>query len=436
MTSSISRRALIGAGAALPVVAGLGACTADPGGSGSGGGGGGGDTSLRLSWWGNPTRDENTRQAIELYTERNSGVTIEGEAGDFDSYWDRLATQTAGSATPDVLQMDLRYIREYGDRGVLLDLEAAGLDSAAFAPGTVDAGRGPAGLMGINGGVNAAAIMANPAVFEAAGVDLPDDQTWTWEDLAETAKAITDGTNGEVAGAATSVGGIAALEFWVRQKGKSMYTEEGLGFDVDDMTDLFEWLKSLVVDGGTPSPAAITEDDTKPLAQKLFATGNLAMAAYWSNQVNALDTATGEDLILLRYPSMAADVAETKYWYKASMLWSASADSDPEAVVSLIDFIVNDPDCAAILKAERGMPANLDMREAIRPDFSASDQKASDFLDLLESSISDTPIAPPPGSSAVDDALSRFTTDFVFDNLSPSEAAEQFVAEAKGHVNR
>ena len=52
----------------------------------------------------------------------NPGVKISGQPGEFNSYWDKLATQTAGGTAPDIIQMDMAYIAEYGTRGALLDL--------------------------------------------------------------------------------------------------------------------------------------------------------------------------------------------------------------------------------------------------------------------------------------------------------------------------
>lgn len=53
----------------------------------------------------------------------------------------------------------------------------AGISPADFAKCTVDPGRTESGLTGVNAGVNALLVLANPKVFEQVGVDLPDDKT-------------------------------------------------------------------------------------------------------------------------------------------------------------------------------------------------------------------------------------------------------------------
>ena len=172
------RQFLIGAGglAAAATTMGLGACAPGSSGGGSQGGGGSG-TNLALAWWGNPTRNKNTQAMIDAYMKANPDVKISGQPGEFNSYWDKLATQTAGGQAPDIIQMDMNYIAEYGTRGALLDLSK--VDVSKFVEGTVDSGKINDKLVGVNAGINSALIFANPKVFEKAKMDLPDDKTWT-----------------------------------------------------------------------------------------------------------------------------------------------------------------------------------------------------------------------------------------------------------------
>src|SRR5512133_3741165 len=180
------RQFLIGAGglAAAATTMGLSACAPGSSGGGSQGGGGqGGGTNLALAWWGNTTRNKNTQAMIDAYMKANPNVKISGQPGEFNSYWDKLATQTAGGTAPDIIQMDMLYIAEYGTRGALLDLGS--IDTSKFVEGTVESGKINDKLVGVNAGINSALIFANPQIFEKAKMDLPDDTTWTWDQLIE-----------------------------------------------------------------------------------------------------------------------------------------------------------------------------------------------------------------------------------------------------------
>ena len=107
---------------------------------------------------------------IDAYQKDHPNVTIKGEFGEWSGYWDKLATTVAANDAPDIIQMDEKYLREYADRGALLDLKKAdGLDTAKFEPDTLGAGEFDGGLYGLNAGINSFAVIANPAVFKAAG---------------------------------------------------------------------------------------------------------------------------------------------------------------------------------------------------------------------------------------------------------------------------
>src|SRR3954468_9607327 len=140
------RQFLIGAAglATAATTVGLAGCAPGSGSSGnSGGGGGGGGASgaadMKFAWWGNDIRNKNTQAAIDAYTKANPNVKIAPQPGEFNTYWDKLATQTAGGQAPDVIQMDMAYIAEYGNRGALLDLGK--VDTSKFVEGTVDSGK-------------------------------------------------------------------------------------------------------------------------------------------------------------------------------------------------------------------------------------------------------------------------------------------------------
>ena len=98
----------------------------------------GGKVTLRFTWWGSDTRTKLTQQVIDAYQKDHPNVTIKGEFGEWAGYWDKLATTVAANDAPDIIQMDEKYLREYADRGALLDLKKAdGLDTGKFEPDTL-----------------------------------------------------------------------------------------------------------------------------------------------------------------------------------------------------------------------------------------------------------------------------------------------------------
>lgn len=195
-----------------------------------------GKVELRFSWWGGDKRAQLTQEAIKAFEAENPNITIKAEYGDWSGYWDKLATQVAANDAPDIIQMDEKYITEYSSRGALLDLSKYQIDTSKLDEAALNAGKGPKGLTGIAAGINAATILANPAVFKAAGVELPDDKTWTWDDFERIAAEVTEKSPKGTYGAAAYGTDEASLGVWLRQNGKSLYTEDGkLGFEPSDI---------------------------------------------------------------------------------------------------------------------------------------------------------------------------------------------------------
>jgi multiple sugar transport system substrate-binding protein len=423
------RQFLIGGLGAAATTMGLTACGGD-----SSGGSSDGSADLQFAWWGNEVRNKNTAAAIEAYTKANPKVKVSQQPGEFATYWDKLATQTAGNKAPDIIQMDMAYIAEYGKRKALLDLQKYGADTSKFVEGSVDSGKIDGKLVGINAGINTPTILANPKVFQQAKVEMPDDTTWTWDQMKEVGAEITAKAGNGIVGMQSPFVD-AMLSAFLRQNGKELFTESGLGFDTPDVVPWFDMLAAYANAKAIPSASQITEEAAKSLDQQGLATGKAAMAMFWSNQVEAVNKASGGDMKVLRYPSLTGKATDRKAWYKASMLWSASSRTkNPDEAVAMINWWVNSPECANINLAERGIPANTEILAGITPKLSPAQAGVAKFIADIKPELSTTPIAPPPGGGKIGDILSRAQAEVLFGRSSTAEAAKKFVDEAKANL--
>jgi multiple sugar transport system substrate-binding protein len=429
------RQFLIGAGglAAAATTMGLAACAPGSSGGGSQGGGQGGANDLALAFWGNPTRNKNTQAEIDAFVKANPDIKIAGQPGEFNTYWDKLATQTAGGNAPDIIQMDMNYISEYGTRGALLDLGK--VDVSKFVAGTVDSGKINDKLVGVNAGINSALIFANPKVFEKAKMDLPSDKTWTWDQLMEVSAEVASKA-GVSFGLASIMGSDPLFGTFVRQQGKELFTADGLGFDVADAQAWYELMVKGVKAKAIGTPEQISEEAAKPLDQSALVVGTAAMQYYNSNQLEAVSAAAGGELMkMLRGPSITGKANERKTWYKASMLWSASAKTkNPDAAIAWINWFANDPAAANIDLAERGIPPNSEILAEVKPKLSAAQQEVAKYIVAIKPEVGSTPIAPPPGGGTIANVMFRHGTDVVFGRTSPAEGAQKFVDEMKSNL--
>lgn len=214
-----------------------------------------GPVEIRFSWWGNEGRAQLTTKAIAEFEAANPDIKVKPEYGDISGYFDKLATQVAANDAPDVITMGGAYPAEYANRGALLDLSkvSGALDLSAMDPGALENGQVQGTQYGVSTGANALAIVVNPAVFAAAGVPLPDDSTWDWDDFAQTAADTTAKSPKGTYGTATVLT-HDSLDAFARQRGESLYTQDGqLGLGKDTVQDYFDYSLKLSESGAAPN---------------------------------------------------------------------------------------------------------------------------------------------------------------------------------------
>ncbi|MDQ0277875.1 multiple sugar transport system substrate-binding protein [Arthrobacter silviterrae] len=431
MTIHMSRRQLGHAALGVAALGLLSAC-----GKGNSGTSADGTTTLRFTWWGNDVRNASTDKLITAFTAANPKIKVGAEPGVWSSYWDKLATQTAGNDMPDIIQMDQQYIAEYGGRGALLDLAGQkAIDTSGLTPEALKSGQVGGKQFGISTGQNAYVIMANTRLFKEARVAIPDDTTWTWDDYISTAAAVAAKVPKSF-GAAYG-GTEAALTVWFGQNGENLYTADGkLGFTEGTLQAYYERLIKQRDAKAGPSASQNSEDATAAVEQTLFGTGQLAMSWWWTNQVGALAKATGDDIKILRVPSVAGSAAKASMYFKPSMFWSASARTKHAGeVAKFINYLMNDVDAAKVQLTDRGFPSNPKLQEAITPLLKPADKSAGDFLKAIEPEVSWTPAVPPVGTGTLANVSLRYVDDVLFNRKTPAVAAKEFKAEAEGLIS-
>jgi multiple sugar transport system substrate-binding protein len=412
-----------------------GACGGDSGGPSSSSDGG--KVTLRFTWWGSDTRTKLTQQVIDAYQKDHPNVTIKGEFGEWSGYWDKLATTVAANDAPDIIQMDEKYLREYADRGALLDLKKAeGLDTGKFEPDTLGAGEFDGGLYGLNAGINSFAVVVNPALFKSAGVAIPDDMTWTWDDFARIAAEITTKSGGKVVGTGPLGTNEAGLNLWARQNGESLWTKDGkLGVSPEKTTDFFKYVLKLRDAKAIPSAEAVSQDMNASLDQSAMATGKVAMSFIWSNQLVAYSKATGQQLKLLRIPSTDGKAADNGSYYKGSMFWSISSRSKHQKeAAEFVNYLANSVDAGNVLLAERGVPPNTEIRAAVAPKLQPADAATAKFIQDIGKDLGEPSPAPPVGGGQVEKIIQRYTTEVLFGRQAPDAAAKAFLDEVNGEL--
>jgi len=388
---------------------------------------------LNFEWWTNPVRSAYTDKIITAYTQAHPAITVNQAPGEWATYWTKLSTQVAGQTEPDVIQMDQAYIAEYGGRGALLDLNSVGTIDTAPLKATLAEGVLGGKLYGIPTGNNAYAYGANKTLFEKAGVDVPDDTTWTWNDFIDISKKLAQASNGAYAGGSWG-SGDTDLQIWLHQHGEQLYTAKGkLGYKLSTVTSWFTMAQKFFNSGGGLSPDAFINDSTASTQQSTFGTNKLAMAVMWSNQISAYQQANGGDCVLLRPPSVAGSANKNGVYYKPSMYWSIGSQTKyPAQAGAIINEFLNSTEAAKLQLAERGVPANPKVLAVVKPLLSKYDQLGVKYMSDIKSEIKWVPPVPPKGTSTMAAVILRHIEDVMYKRATPQQAATAFDAEAKG----
>lgn len=427
VTARFSRRPLWRSAAGLASVAlaaGLAGCASGAGDDGT--------VTIRFSWWGSEERTARMEQAIDLFEAEHPDIQVEGDFVDWDGYWDKLATSVAGGNTPDVFMQEDRYLGDYARRGVLADLGELDVATDEIDPTLLASGEIDGAQYGVPTGSNVYTVIANPSMFEAAGVELPDDTTWTWDDYEEIANEISAGSEDGVYGTSDYSYNETAFTVYARQHGQALLDENGeLGYDDALLVEWFERSLRLQEDGGQPPADEALNLD---LLDSPIAKNTAAMTITWSAQLGPLATAAGEDMVPLRMPG-ETEFERTGMFFKPGMYLSQAADTEhPEAAAAFVDFFVNSPEVGEIFLTELGLPGSEPVREAVTAELPAGEKVAADYVVDLADEIEDAPAALPNGAGDIADIMNRINSEVLFERLTPEEAAQQFRSEAEAAI--
>ena len=391
---------------------------------------------LSLCWWGNQTRNDVTKKAVDLYMEQNPNVEIKVEFTDWSGYWDKLSAMAAGGNLPDIIQMDYSYLQQYQQSGQLADLsqfiDSGVIDTSKIADSVIDSGSIDGTCYALSLGSNAPMMVYDKEIVEQAGVELPEQLTI--EELYDIGQTIYEKT-----GVKTDIAyGIAQSwsEYFMRSYDIVPFGDKCMNGDETSWTPFFEMYTTGLSEGWMLDPSVFAEITVGSVEQTPMVYGQTPDTQSWcefynSNQLSAMQKAApeGTEIGITTWP--APDPKKSAY-LKSSQFFSVGSDAkNPEEAVKLLNWLINSSEANNILLGERGIPAPANIAEEVAPQLSEIDQKVTAFVnDVVTPNCS--PINPPQpdGASEVYDLLNRTVEKVCYGELDAPTAASQFWTEA------
>ena len=376
---------------------------------------------LKLFWWGNQVRNDLTQQVIDLYMKDNPNVTIMPEFTDWNGYWDKLATSTAGGNMPDIIQMDYRYLEKYVSSNSLANL------SEFIDNGTIKTDKIPESVIesgSINGTCYAPAIYYDKEIVDKAGVTIPDQMTI--EELYEIGQTIYEKT-----GALTYYdGGYVLMGEIARSYGSHLWDELEAGDETAVKKD-FEYIKKFSDAEFSISQELLVEKNPKVVETKPIIDGTVWNDFSFSNQYSAMVTAAGRDFGMSMYPTTEGATQQPIYLKPSQFFSVAETSQYKEEAAKFVDWITNSVEANEILQGERGVPVNTDVQEAIKGTLDSANAQVFDFVAKVGEVATPVDAPDPEGSSDVTTKLDTYVENIRDGSMDVETAAKEFTEYAK-----
>ncbi|HLZ59963.1 MAG TPA: extracellular solute-binding protein [Ktedonosporobacter sp.] len=432
MQTTLKRREFLRAGTAALVgssVLGLVSC-------GSTNSGTPGSTPLKLEFWGTTERDKRTRQVISLFEQSHPQVKITSQFTDFNSYWVKLGTEISGGNEPDLLQMDMSYLAQFTQRGLLLDLTKDipdPINLTDFDQVLLKGSEANNTVYGVPLGGNYQATFYRTDLLTKAGVGDPDPNM-TWDQFAtyttKIAKALGQGVWGTDDGSNNGI----IFEVFLRQRGKEAYTSDGqINYSKQDLVDWWTYWDDMRKSGAC-LPASLgagapTTNTTNPPDSPLL-TGKSVFHFDWSNLIVAWQKFSPTKLAMTVFPQTAG--SQMGHYFKCSQMMSISSRTKHTAeAASFLNFTINDPGAIKALDIERGIPGAATAKTILKPQLTAVQQEELAYIDLVSQYARPKAVLDPPAAGQVATAFMLYASKIAFGQISIPAGADQFLADAQ-----
>lgn len=223
------------------------------------------------------------------------------------------------------------------------------------------------------------------------------------------------------------------MTYIMRGEGISNMFKDG-GFDVpgedafQPFFDIYEtgYKEGWMLDAGIYAELTVNSVEQCPLVYFSSPSTQSWCACYWSNQLTAMQQAAPEEMEL-EYSTWPAKNPKQADFLHPSMFFSvASGSSNKEEAVKVMNYLINDIDCNNVLLAERGVPAPVNVADAIAPLLPEESQKEITFINEVVTPNSST-ISPcsPAGAAEVFSLMDDLVEKILYGQLTSAEASAE-----------
>lgn len=424
---SLTRRNLLLGGGAFSLLAATGCTPSSSDGATNEAG------TLRFAWWGGTERQNLYTEFVQTFQDANPDLTLSLEPADYNAYVDRLAVQAAARNLPDTFWVPGSQFLTYASQDSMLDLDEVPdgtIDYSDFDTDQVDSWRALGGKLysAVYNQINPV-IQVNQGHFDELGIEVPDDETWDWDDLRAIAMEYSEATDEGIYGIRYGAASQQHIEQWLRQQGAELFDEDGnMGFDATILGDWFDMWEQWTADGAV-LPVQAAGSITAPYPE---IAGNIGIETGQANHLFDNQAASDGELAMYLLPAGPEAAEGFPYlWY--NRICVAANTADPEVAGKFINFFINDEASVDAIGVISGPPSNPRLRDLAREKATeADDQESLKVIDIVqrESEREMRPRAEAPaGASGWNSLLARTAENIAVGGVPIAEASESMIAD-------
>lgn len=296
------------------------------------------NASLEVVIW-DTNQQAGLQEICDLFTEE-TGIKVDIQVKDWDSYWTLLEAGASGGDMPDVFWMHSNNSQMYMNNDVLLKLDdyiekSDKIDLDNYMEEIVELYTWNSSYYAIPKDYDTIALWYNKTMFDEAGLSYPDE-TWTWEDMYEAAVKLTKEDGSQYGFALNPSNDQDTYYNMVYSMGGYIVSEDhkSSGYDNENTIKAMEYIGKLIKDA-CPSSTTMSETGTDVLMQSgtvaMITQGSWMTAGFLQNEYMKENC----DVAIMPYDA-ATNV-------RASLCnglgWSAYAGTDrPEDAWALLEW--------------------------------------------------------------------------------------------------
>lgn len=323
-------------------------------------------TSLRWFFW---TATEEERQFWEGLAadamQKVPNVEVKFETDTFNNFWTRLPTMVASGGVPDLLGLQSLRTGSFASRNIYMPLDD--LVAADKDVNIDDFNKGIREGLSYKGKIYALSYDFGPHVmyynrsyFDKAGVPLPKDD-WTWDDLIQTARALTRDIDGKPVSGFAAPNDFGAMIPWIFSAGGD-YVDADFKkslLSTPETMDAIQWYVDLIYKEKV-SPVVDDPGNANWVTEQFYS-GRTAMftTGPW-NFVNARSKVKDVWDVTVLPRGKAGSIS----WVAGSGFGISSSTKFKNEAWQVLKYITSTEGLSKVAKAGRGYPGRVSAQQA------------------------------------------------------------------------